>query len=56
MALVRESSRQDVARFVRAWLRTNGAWGPERVRAIQVRFADERQAALEAPITLVVGD
>ena len=56
MALVRESSRQAVARFVRAWLLTNGAWGPERVRAIQVRFADERQAALEAPITLVVGD
>ncbi len=56
MALVRESSRQAVARFVRAWLLTNGAWGPERVRAIQVRFADERQAALEAPITLIVGD
>ncbi|MEO8198791.1 MAG: hypothetical protein ABI689_18915 [Thermoanaerobaculia bacterium] len=56
MALVRESSRQTVARFVRAWLLTNAAWGPERVRAIQVRFADERQGGLAAPITLVVGD
>lgn len=56
MALVRESSRQAVARFVRAWLLTNGAWGPERVRAIQVRFADEREEAVEAPLTLVVGD
>lgn len=56
MALVRESSRQAVARFVRAWLLANAAWGPERVRAIQVQFADERGDELEAPITLVVGD
>jgi hypothetical protein len=56
MALVRESSRQTVARFVRAWLLTHAAWGPERVRAIQVVFADERRDDLEPPVTLVVGD
>lgn len=56
LALVREPSRQAVARFVRAWLLTQAAWGPERVRAIQVRFADERSNLFEAPVTLVLGD
>jgi hypothetical protein len=59
LALVREPSRQAVARFVRAWLLTRAAWGPERVRAIQVRFADEREAAeadRELPVTLLLGD
>jgi hypothetical protein len=62
MALVREPARQAVARFVRAWLLTRGAWGPENVRAIQVVFADERgeredsSVEAETPVTLMVGD
>ena len=56
LALVREPSRQAVARFVRAWLLTQDAWGAERVRAIQVVFADERAPRFEPPATLVLGD
>jgi hypothetical protein len=58
LALVREPARRAVARFVRAWLLTQDAWGAERVRAIQVVFADERAARdeLELPATLVLGD
>jgi hypothetical protein len=55
-ALVREPARQAVARFVRAWLLTREEWGPERVRAIEVRFADEPGDRLAAPVTLVLGD
>lgn len=56
LALVRESSRQTVARFVRAWLLAQEAWGADRVRAIQVVFADEVGAANEPPVALVFGD
>ena len=55
-ALVREPARQAVARFVRAWLLSRAEWGPDRVRAIEVRFADEPTDRLAAPVTLVLGD
>jgi hypothetical protein len=56
LALVREPARQTVARFVRAWLLTQGSWSAEGVRAIHVSFADDRAAGLDSPVTLVLGD
>jgi hypothetical protein len=55
LALVRDSARGTVARFVRGWLLNESAWGEERVRAIVVSFADEAPAAADRPATLVVG-
>ena len=56
LALAREPARRTVARFARAWLLSEGAWGADRVRAISVTFADEKVAAADLPATLVLGD
>ena len=56
LALVREESRRTVARFVRSWLLRHDAWGSDRVRAIQVVFADEARSVDEPPLALVYGD
>ena len=56
LALVREPARQTVARFVRSWLLSQGAWRVDGVRAISVSFADERGGPQDVPATLVIGD
>jgi len=54
LGLVRDEARRTVAAFVRGWLLREDQWGPERVRAIKVLFADETLDPLEIGASLVL--
>lgn len=59
ISLVRESCRQAVAEFVRAWLLKEDHWRTDRFSSIQVIFADEIQADEEPrpePTVTLEGD
>lgn len=49
LALVREHSRAQLEAFVRGWLLGEGAWRPDALTSVEVRFADEAERDLAAP-------
>jgi hypothetical protein len=52
LGVVRETCRLSVAEFIRLWLEREQRWGPGRITAIHVRFADETTFPSEATLKL----
>jgi hypothetical protein len=50
LALAREPARRALGEFAQGWLVREGAWEPDAVRAIVVRFADEPAERETAPV------